>query len=102
MKEYQEEELYFGDKDLIEDEYYNGIKDLIKCKYCHKILNEPMMCLKCQGTFCKKCTNELNIPITIIAISSDSNSELAHSLSIEKGCNYFTVQKDYDLENFLV
>ena len=50
----------------------------------------------------KKCTNELNIPITIIAISSDSNSELAHSLSIEKGCNYFTVQKDYDLENFLV
>ena len=59
MKEYQEEEFYFGDKDLIEDDYYNGIKDLIKCKYCHKILNEPMMCLKCQGTFCKKCTNEL-------------------------------------------
>ena len=50
----------------------------------------------------KKCTNELNIPITIIAISSDSNSELANALSIEKGCNYFTAQKDSDLENFLV
>ena len=50
----------------------------------------------------KKCTNELKIPITIMAISSDSNSELAYSLSVEKGCNYFTIQKDYDLENFLV
>ena len=50
----------------------------------------------------KKCTNEYNIPITIIAISSESNTELAHALSIEKGCNYFSVQKDEDLENFLV
>ena len=49
-----------------------------------------------------KCVNEFNIPITIIAISSESNTELAYQLSLQKGCNYFSVQKDDDLENFLV
>ena len=59
MKEFQKEEVYFDDKDLIEDEYYNGIKDLIKCNQCDKIIKEPMMCMKCQGNFCKSCTNQL-------------------------------------------
>ena len=49
----------------------------------------------------KKCTNELNIPITIISITN-SNNKLAHKLSLEKGCNYFTIERKEDLENYLI
>ena len=45
---------------------------------------------------------ELKIPCTIIAISSESNVTLADKLSHFPGCNYFTVIKSTDLENYLV
>ena len=45
---------------------------------------------------------ELKIPCTIIAISSESNIALADKLSHFPGCNYFTVIKSTDLENYLV
>ena len=45
---------------------------------------------------------ELKIPCTIIAISSESNVALADKLSHFPGCNYFTVIKSTDLENYLV
>ena len=49
---------YFDDDCLIKDEIYNTYKDSVTCKICNKILNEPMMCQKCQKTFCKKCQDE--------------------------------------------
>ena len=55
-KQINDIESYFDENSLIENEYYNGIKDSIKCKYCNNILKEPMMCEKCQGAYCKKCT----------------------------------------------
>lgn len=50
---------YFDEDSLIENEYYNSVKNMIECKYCQKIFKEPMMCMKCFGTFCKKCTEEM-------------------------------------------
>ena len=50
----------------------------------------------------KKCVNELNIYITIVAIGSESNTSLADYICKEKGCNYFNAIEDNDLEYFLV
>ena len=50
----------------------------------------------------KKSVNELKIPITIIAISGDSNTSLAYDLCKEQGCNFFTVFKDEDLDYFIM
>ena len=50
----------------------------------------------------KKCVNQLNIYITIVAIGSESNTSLADYICKEKGCNYFNAVEDSDLEYFLV
>ena len=50
----------------------------------------------------KHYAEELKVPCTIIAISSESNTILADKLCHFPGCNYFTVVKSSDLENYLV
>ena len=50
----------------------------------------------------KKCVHEKNIEITIIGISQDANSHLAQIVAYEKGCNYYNVLNDNDLEKYLV
>ena len=50
----------------------------------------------------KKCVHELNIEVTIIGISQDANSHLAQVVAYEKGCNYYNVLNDNDLERYLV
>ena len=43
-----------------------------------------------------------NIGITIIAISEQSDSKMANLVSYSKGCNYYVVRKNEDLERYLV
>ena len=50
----------------------------------------------------KKCVHEKNIEITIIGISQDANSHLAQIVAYEKGCNYYNVLNENDLERYLV
>ena len=50
----------------------------------------------------EECVEKKEIPITIMAISSESNLILAEKLSKFKGCNYFSICKSSDLENYLV
>ena len=50
----------------------------------------------------KKCIEEKDVSITLMAISSESNLSLADKLSHFKGCNYFPITKSSDLETFLV
>ena len=50
----------------------------------------------------KKCVEEKNISITFMTIGSDSNLSLADKLCEFKGCNYFSITKTEELENFLV
>ena len=45
---------------------------------------------------------DLNLPCTIMAISSESNIALADKLCHFNGCNYFTIAKSTDLEYYLV
>jgi uncharacterized protein YegL len=45
---------------------------------------------------------DLKVPCTIMAISSESNITLADKLCHFNGCNYFTITKSSDLENYLV
>ncbi len=50
----------------------------------------------------KKCAEEKNISITIIAISQNSNLSLADKISHFKGCNYFSVTKSSELDSFMI
>lgn len=50
----------------------------------------------------KKCVHEDQIEITIIGISQDANSHLAKIVAYEKGCNYYNVLDENDLEKYLV
>ena len=45
---------------------------------------------------------ESKVPCTIMAISSESNIALADKLCHFDGCNYFTIAKSSDLEEYLV
>ena len=49
---------------------------------------------------CRKCVEEKNISITIIAISSESNLKLADKVCHFKGCNYFPLSKSSELEDY--
>ena len=49
----------------------------------------------------KNCVEEKNISITFMAIGSDSNLSLADKLCDFKGCNYFSVAKTEELDNYL-
>ena len=48
-------EEYINDDTLIENDYYNAFKDSVMCPLCLCILIEPIMCMKCQNVYCKKC-----------------------------------------------
>ena len=48
-------EEYINDDTLIKNDVYNAIKNIAVCPSCHKILIEPLMCLKCQTVYCQKC-----------------------------------------------
>ena len=45
---------------------------------------------------------ENHVPVTVLAISSESNTVLTDKLCHFRGCNYFTVNKSSDLDNYLV
>ena len=49
-------------EDLIEyvlhDDFFNSIKDEVTCSICMGIKIDPVMCSKCQNSFCEKCIKE--------------------------------------------
>ena len=48
-------EKYANENTIIKNEAYNAFKDSITCQICFKLMIEPVICLECQNTFCKKC-----------------------------------------------
>ena len=48
-------EKYINNKAVVKDDIYNLFKDSITCPLCKNILIEPLMCVKCQNSFCKTC-----------------------------------------------
>ena len=48
-------EEYINLETIVENEVYKVFKTLVICPLCKNILIEPMMCMKCQQVYCKKC-----------------------------------------------
>ena len=47
-----------SENNVVEDEIYLIFKDSVVCPICSKILINPLMCMKCQKVYCKKCIEE--------------------------------------------
>lgn len=43
---------------VIKDEFYKSIEDEITCSICSNIKQNPMMCIKCQNSFCSNCIED--------------------------------------------
>lgn len=53
-------EEYVNMKTIVEDDIFNLFKDSVLCSICKSILINPMMCIKCQNSYCKKCIDKWN------------------------------------------
>jgi hypothetical protein len=51
-------EEYVNNKTLVEEEISLAFKPLSICPLCESILIKPLMCMKCQKAFCKKCIDK--------------------------------------------
>jgi hypothetical protein len=48
-------EEYVNEDTIIKNETYELLKENIICPICLCLMIEPVICLKCQNTFCKNC-----------------------------------------------
>ena len=48
-------EEYINEDSIVKNELYEELKDSITCPICECLMIEPMVCSKCQNTYCKKC-----------------------------------------------
>ena len=46
---------YINEENLIKDQIYQNLEGSITCIICLDIIIEPIMCIKCQNVYCKKC-----------------------------------------------
>jgi len=51
-------EQYANENTIIKNEMYDFFKDSITCQICLELMIEPVICLGCQNTFCKKCIED--------------------------------------------
>lgn len=52
-------EKYVNEKTIVKDSIYDLFNETIKCHNCKCIMIDPVICLSCQNTFCKKCKEKL-------------------------------------------
>ena len=52
-------EKYANEKNIVKNDIYELFKDNIYCQVCNSLMIDPVICLSCQSTFCKKCSKEL-------------------------------------------
>ena len=52
-------EKFINNDTIIKDEIYDTFKDSISCPICYNIFIEPIMCIKCQNSFCKQCIDKM-------------------------------------------
>lgn len=48
-------EEFINTNTIIKNEIYNAFKNSVTCPLCFSILINPIMCMKCQSVYCKKC-----------------------------------------------
>jgi len=49
------DKLYLDETLIKNTSYYNSVFIHVDCLICHSLINEPIMCSKCETTFCKNC-----------------------------------------------
>ena len=42
---------------VVKDDFFNSVKDEVTCSICLDIKIDPMMCNKCQNSYCANCIN---------------------------------------------
>ena len=52
---------FINENNIINSEIYNAFKFSILCPICANIIIDPMMCMNCQSSYCKKCINQWNL-----------------------------------------
>ena len=40
---------------IIKDDFFNSVKEEVTCSICLDIKIDPLMCTKCQNSYCSKC-----------------------------------------------
>ena len=53
-------ENYINEETVVKNEIYSAFKDDVTCPICSKLLINPMMCMRCQNVYCKKCIEAWN------------------------------------------
>ena len=53
-------EGYINNDTIREDDIVKLYKDTVTCPLCKSILIKPLMCMKCQIAYCKKCIDKWN------------------------------------------
>ena len=53
-------EEYIKKETLVENEISKIFESSVLCFICKNILIKPLMCMKCQSSFCKKCIDKWN------------------------------------------
>jgi hypothetical protein len=51
-------EGFIREDTIVEDAIYLSFKDSVICPICSNILINPVMCMKCQNVYCRKCIDE--------------------------------------------
>ena len=52
---------FINENNIINSEIYNAFKFSILCPICANIIIDPMMCMNCQNSYCKKCISQWNL-----------------------------------------
>ena len=108
-------EKYINEKTIIKNNIYDLFNESIKCQSCKCIMIEPVICLICQNTFCKKCEQKLkengencpgkcNIP-KITEVNPKNNLITKFKFKCIKGCGkeiLFNEIKDHYNTNCLI
>ena len=53
-------EEYINNETIVKDTIYNLFKDSVICGLCNNIFINPIMCMKCQNSYCQKCLDKNN------------------------------------------
>ena len=53
-----EMENYINEETVVKNEIYTAFKEDVTCPICSKLIINPVMCMNCQNTYCKKCIDQ--------------------------------------------
>ena len=49
---------FINEDSVIKNEYYSSFQDSVTCPLCLSIFIDPVMCMKCQNVYCRKCADD--------------------------------------------